>query len=367
MATKQFSIFGSAGLDPRNFVQVLLERAVERVNSGVSMTLTARKDSERPPQDTRHLTDTRTRVSTLLEYSVAYEMNHVLNEQSHGHSISTVLWNVFPDLIVRDEKRNNVLGLEVKALHTAAEEKSANFDAPIQIVRKDSDFIVILIWGWQTSSVNGTNITYPHIHKVGVFDAWLLAKIRDYGWLFNQAGRIKGIDLCSAIINGNDASFKAEEGNMGKLMRIAMPATLPTSVPSYAEMKIEDQRYAEFLQNVLALGLRETFLDVCSNDGAEVRQLEAPHSYPTECKVLGTATRRSAGNSTLKLMAGGRPVHWLESSSAVDFPEGTIVLWLSQKLNWKVLAKKNRVWIETGSGAKPDTEVEAIQRALDSV
>jgi hypothetical protein len=99
------------------FVQSLLNKAVERVNNGVSKTLTARRSSETPPLDPRHLTDTRTRVSTLLEYSLAYEMNHLLAEEGRGFSVSSVLWNVFPDLVVRDASRNPTIGLEVKALH----------------------------------------------------------------------------------------------------------------------------------------------------------------------------------------------------------------------------------------------------------
>ena len=71
------------------FVQALLNKAVDRVNSGVSKTLTARQSSETPPLDPRHLTDTRTRVSTLLEYSLAYEMNHLLVEE--GKRISFLL------------------------------------------------------------------------------------------------------------------------------------------------------------------------------------------------------------------------------------------------------------------------------------
>ena len=94
-------------------------------------------------------------------------------------------------------------------------------------------FIVILIWGWQTGNDNGVPITYPHIHFTAVFDAVSMGKIRDYGWLWNQRGRIKGIDLCTPIINGQEGKYKAEERNLGKLMRIQLPNDLPKSVPDY--------------------------------------------------------------------------------------------------------------------------------------
>ena len=211
----------------KEFLQSLIEEAVSRINTGISKTLTARKSSEIPPQDTRHLTDTRTRVSTLLEYSLSYELNHLLIEKKLQHSISNVLWNVFPDLILRDNCFNNVIGLEVKALHTAAEEKSANLHTPLPLIRKNLDFIVILAWGWTRSEEEGRDITYPHIHDVGLFDAWLIAKMRDITWLINSGERIKGIDISTPIISSDEGGVKAEEGNLGKLMRINLSDQTP--------------------------------------------------------------------------------------------------------------------------------------------
>lgn len=121
-------------MNDRELVESLLKRAVERVNMGISRTLTARQSSETPPMDPRHLTDTRTRVSTLLEYSLAYEMNILLEQEGKGYSISAVLWNVFPDLFMRDPSRIPIIGFEVKALHAAAEEKSANLATPLHII-----------------------------------------------------------------------------------------------------------------------------------------------------------------------------------------------------------------------------------------
>ncbi len=362
VAKPTFSLAGKTGLTIRAFIDSLLAKAVDRVNSGVSMTLTARRSSERPPRDSRHLTDTRTRVSTLLEYSLAYEMNHVLEEDKQGYSVSSVLWNVFPDLIVRDPARENLFGLEVKALHTAAEEKSANFMTPIQIVRQHRDFIVIISWGWQTGSIAGAEITYPHIHAAGVFDAWLLAKIRDYGWLLKQGGRVKGIDLATPIINGQKNLFKAEEGNLGKLMRIQLPADMPKSAPHYAEMAAEDKSYTAFKNLVLALGLRETFLDLCILEGATEVSVDAPHEYPGDCKVLGKAKR--SGGKPIFLVAGNRPEQWLKGAEMAKISEGAACLWLSTKLDWRIYRSDAGAWTMRAEGAKPDSEYEAIQAAL---
>lgn len=353
--------FGSETLPARNFVQSLLDKAVSSVNSGASQTLTARLSEERPPRDARHLTDTRTRVSTLLEYTLAYEMNKILLEDAKGYSISAVLWNVFPDLIVRGSKRENLLGLEVKALHTAAEEKSANLATPLSLIRKDRDFVVIISWGWQTGEVRGTSITYPHVHTTGCFDAWLLAKIRDYGWLLNQGGRVKGIDLASPIINGSGSRYKAEEGNLGKLMRIQLPREMPTSVPHFEEMKQEDARYFHFKDLVLALGLRETFLELCMLERASDVSVEAPVAYPKECAVLGTA-KLETGN-VIALVAGDRPDQWLAQNPGSKL-KLSACLWLSRKLDWRVYLAGKDKWVRRAGDAKPDSDFEAIQAAL---
>ncbi|MEQ1853392.1 MAG: hypothetical protein ABMA01_17580, partial [Chthoniobacteraceae bacterium] len=168
----------------REYVQELIGKAVERINNGVSKTLTARLQSEAPPLDPRHLTDTRTRVSTLLEYALGYELNHLLIDEDEGRSASAVLRNVFPDFIIRDAQRVPFIGLEVKALHTAAEEKSANLSTPLHVIKRGSDFVIIIIWAWRREIVGGASITYAHIHAAELFDAYLLAQTRDYSWLF---------------------------------------------------------------------------------------------------------------------------------------------------------------------------------------
>lgn len=359
------SLAGESGLSPNAFAETLLRKAVEKVNSGVSLTLTARRSSERPPRDSRHLTDTRTRVSTLLEYSLAYEMNHVLDEDGQGYSVSSVLWNIFPDLIVRDPGRNNLLGLEVKALHTAAEEKSANFMTPLPIIRRQRDFVVIVSWGWQTTRIRETEITYPHIHAAGLFDAWLLAKIRDYGWLLKQGGRIKGIDLSTPIINANKRRYKAEERNLGKLMRIHLPSDMPTSVPHYKEMSEEHARYAEFKQLVLGLGLRETFLDLCMLERAVDVSADRPERYPVDTRVLGTATR--PGGKPILLIAGSRPQKLLNGTELAGQADGSACLWLSVKLDWRIYAKRKGIWKIVAEGTKPDSRFDAIQKALETI
>ena len=349
------------------FVQSLLSRAVEQVNKGVSKTLTARRSSEIPPLDPRHLTDTRTRVSTLLEYALAYEVNRLLAEGPTGFTVSSVLWNVFPDLVVRDAERNPVIGLEVKALHTAAEEKSANLATPLHVIKKGCDFVIILIWAWRRESIGGVNVTYPHIHVVEAFDAYLLAQARDYSWLFKQGKRIKGIDISTPIITPKNRPkgdrFKAEEGNMGKLMRIELESRLPATTPNLAELRRESEKYQRFQDRVLGLGLTETFREVCDLQQATDIHCEKIDRYPARLCELGRA--HLVGGLVFLLFAGPGVSHWTRTAIEPSrHPAGSIALWLSSKLEWKVLKATISGWKQIASGKKPDTAYDKIKAAM---
>jgi hypothetical protein len=305
----------------------------------------------------------------LLEYALAYELNNQLLAEGDGRSVSAVLWNVFPDLFIRDVKRNPIIGLEVKAIHTAAEEKSANLSTPLHVIKKDSDFVVILIWAWRRENVNGVAVTYPHIHEVGVFDAYLLAQTRDYSWLFNQGNRIKGIDLSTPLITSEERPkgnrFKAEEGNMGKLMRITLEAGLPASTPSLADMKTETEKYELFKARTLGLGLTDTFREICDLQGAGQLVCHPVASYPDDLTELGRA--ELSGGKAFCFFAGGSSVHLARTAPKIGrHPDGTTALWLSSKLKWVILKVAGGKWKQCATGDKPDTAYEEIQSAIGS-
>jgi hypothetical protein len=348
-------------------IQELVQKAVQRINNGVSKTLTARLQTEVPPLDPRHLTDTRTRVSTLLEYALAYELNHLLIEEKNGCSASSVLWNVFPDLLLRNEHRIPVVGLEVKALHTAAEEKSAHLSTPLHIIQKGRDFVVILIWAWKRDSTAGVTITYPHIHAAEMFDAYCLAQARDYSWLFNQGNRRKGIDLSTPLITPESdlkgESFKAEESNMGKLMRISLETSLPSETPALHEIRLEMDRYENFKAYILRLGLSETFREICDLQQANSVAIDSPRHYPEVLTQVGSAVLKDG--RLIFLFAGGSPSRFGKPDDAT-FPSGSLAIWLSSRLKWTVLRVSEGEWATVANGEKPDTAYAKIAAAIES-
>ena len=319
----------------------------------------ARHAREEPPNDPRHLTDTRTRVSTLLEYSLAYELNNLLMSGADGNFISCVLWNVFPDLVIRNARGDTVAGLEVKALHTAAEEKSANLATGLSRIGASTDFLVVMIWGWERSEENEREMRFPRIYFSEVFDAHLIARIRDYTWLSNQRGRIKGIDLATPIIAQVDSTdhFKAEEGNLGKLMRIRFAPDTSEQLHDYAKLKDEGRRLETFQERLIGRALTEVFKEVCF--GLNVSDISAQEvtGYPQEASQL--ASGKTHSGEELFLYAGNRIERALP-----DTEEGALALWLGRKLDWKVFKRQNGGWRLLGSGLKAETAIGNIDSLI---
>lgn len=340
----------------------LIKEAIEKINNGISKTLTARNSSEKPPQDTRHLTDTRTRVSTLLEYSLSYELNNILIEKNLGHTISNVLWNVFPDLVIRDSQFNNQFGLEIKALHSAAEEKSANLHTPLSLIRKEKDFIVILVWGWIRERDENTDITYPHIHNVGIFDAWLIAKMRDTTWLINNGDRVKGIDISTPIISSPDGGYKAEEGNLGKLMRIHLSNASSSELPHFSQMNSEAVEYDNFKRSIIHLGLLETSKDINNEIDGDLEIIEGTTEAPTQATVYASA---SLDDFKLHFVAGTKRVNTDWNDVVPGINTSDVIIHLGNKLDWKIF-KYNGSWKEVLNGKKPDIELGKICNAIIS-
>lgn len=345
----------------RSEIEEICNEAQHRVNQGVARTLMARLASEEPPNDPRHLTDTRTRVSTLLEFALAYEANSIMDERGDGDFVSCVLWNVFPDLLIRNNRGDSEAGLEIKALHTAAEEKSANLSTPLSRIRSGKDFLVIMIWGWERDDCRGAEMRFPHIHFTEVFDAHMIARIRDYTWLLNHGGRTKGVDLATPFlsIEGSQGIFKSEEGNLGKLMRISFSENSSREWQDYESLKHEGDRFSAFQGRVLGKGLTEVFREVCFGLRAKDIHTSDVTAYPSEPTCLGNCSMEQGG--CLTLWSGLRIQSVLAGAEAA---EGDAVLWLGPKLNWKVHTLTADGWIEIGAGNKAENSIREIDSTI---
>ena len=201
----------------------LLPQAVDILNKDALPWAVALFPDDLLPTNQRNLTDVRTRIGILLEYEFAKAVAASLPTQSREKRIDLtyVIANQFPDLAFRTIDGKVGIRFEMKAIQTIAEEKSANFSTLIKDIRKDTDFVVILLWEWMKHQC--LDRKFPYIHRFFVMDAYQLAQMRDCNWLNNPPARLlsarQGFDLTFAV-NAQDDSYNKEEGNYGKLMRI---------------------------------------------------------------------------------------------------------------------------------------------------
>ncbi len=348
---------------PKAIAKSLLERAVIHANNQLLPTFCARLGSEKPPSNTRHLTDTRTRVSSLLETVVGIEMNRIaMAEKGDAKSVSAVLWNVFPDLRIRDGDRNPLIGLEVKAVHTAAEEKSANLSTPLNSIRKGHDFLVILLWSWDRATEVECEYLYPVIHKSYILDAYQLAKARDYNWLSNGAsGRFKAVDLSTALITppGNDANdlFQAEGGNLGKLMRISLNDTVASEHGE--DMQAVLSEFTSFQNEALVTGVAQTFKELCIEAGWRVSHISIPALFPSEPYVIGKA---EAHNHQVFATCG----RLRRDQSVPGSKPGDTIVFFGKKLEWEVFkVRADSLPIPLRSGKKAESHYASIIESLN--
>lgn len=198
---------------------------VEIFNRNDSRKRLALYQGENIPQNERNLTDVRTRMGLLIEFELTRISNNWLSEKNINSLYWTyVIANRFPDLEIRGASGERKLRLEIKALQCIAEEKSANFDTLLKDINTETDYLIVFLWDWKNDNSKEYNWDVaPYIYEVFVFNAYNLARLRDFYWLnsppSNLGDAIQGFDARFAV-TGSDSKFKKEQGNYGKLMRI---------------------------------------------------------------------------------------------------------------------------------------------------
>jgi len=155
----------------------------------------------------RNLTDQRGRTGLLLEYSIPHAINNLLRGINAGYVTS----NQFGDFYFARGKAT--LWVEAKSLDLDAEEYAGNLATPLTWIPPTA-LLMIIVYQYRFDG----SITFPHVLDLGVFDARTIAKCRDYGWL--ELGK-KQILLDGASYQTKRNKWKREEGNLGKLGRIA--------------------------------------------------------------------------------------------------------------------------------------------------
>lgn len=178
---------------------------------------------DRIPENERNLTDSRNRISLIIEYEFAKIITMILDDANIKDMFCAhVVANRFPDLEIRNDLGKLGLRFEIKCLQSVAEEKSANFSTLIKDIRPFTDFIVVFLWDWSSEKSGIQWDRSPRVLSVYAFDASSLAVLRDWCWLntppTNLEGGYQGFDILYAV-NCSHGIFNEEEGNYGKLLR----------------------------------------------------------------------------------------------------------------------------------------------------
>jgi len=170
--------------------------------------------------NTRNLTDMRTRVGFLLEYSAPHVIKKLLEERprtgkrckiKEGGHVGYLISNQFGDFCIR--RGDFTVWVEVKCLDIDAEEYAANLSTPMAWI-PPTGFLMIMLYRVEDTD----QVRHPTIIDIGVFRARTIAKLRDFGWL---DVRNKQILIDGASYRTGSGIWKREEGNMGKIGRIA--------------------------------------------------------------------------------------------------------------------------------------------------
>ena len=299
------------------------------------------------PTNQRNLTDFRTRIGILLEYEFAKAVTESLDlaMDDQGVTLTYVIANQFPDLAFRTIDGQIGIRFELKAIQTTAEEKSANFSTLIKDIRKDTDFVVVLLWEW--SDHESRTRQFPYIHRFYVMDAYQLAQIRDCYWLNSPPSNLRsarqGFDLTYAV-NARGDAFNKEEGNYGKLMRIFnsdFQNLLPDSIRRGKTLRT----YYAFSQEAARLGLRHIGQDIAAQS---VGHREGTYRLVSDTMPV---CYLSTHKENRLLIFGYRSMPTKQQVMPVmEKHAAHAALLLNEKFQWAIRDKK---WEKVEEGKKP--------------
>lgn len=300
------------------------------------------------PQNERNLTDSRNRVSLIIEYEFANIVTEIMQEQNIDSMFcSYVVANRFPDLEIRDKSGNLGLRFEVKCLQSIAEEKSANFSTLKKDIKPSTDFLTVFLWDWEEESFNFNWDRSPFVYDFFVFHAYELASLRDTYWLNsppNELGNgFQGFDLRYAV-NCRDGIYNEEEGNYGKLLRLWDKDFQSDLLKSEIIEQVEKD-YLEFKDLVLYKG----FEILSKRILPELNSLGLGKVIPIkkDNKSIGFYLKKYAFVFSLK---SNKLISNLMEEYNLD------ALWvISSKYSWRKLVKEENKIIQSSKGTKPKT------------
>lgn len=334
------------------FQNTILPEVQIKINTGRFHKMSSKLKTELLPTNQRNLTDARTRIGTLLEYQFAFELNNLLKDKYYlrEYDVGFVLANQYPDLVIRNELHEVVLRIEMKSIQGISEEKSANFDALIRNIEKNADLLCIILWEWESIESKQTELDYPKISKIYLFDAYEIAKMRDCGWLKNISSQLgnKIIDVSGVYVPINTTTFKQEEGNIGKILRINTNQE-NTAAILYEKFKKEVQLFG--IQQIVKQCVRlfsgheqEIIFDSNEYDSNEVQKIY--HEIKEDVSILILAGNRRSKTKITNITRDVLREKQIQS---------TYVVIMNEKFDWTLFRISLTEILKLEEGNKPQS------------
>lgn len=340
----------------KTFEETILPEVQLKINSGRFHRMSSKLISELLPTNQRNLTDARTRIGTLLEYQFAFELNNLIKDKYllSEYDVGFVLANQYPDLVIRNEFHEVVLRIEMKSIQGISEEKSANFDALIRNIEKETDLLCIILWEWEETDEKVAGVEFPKISKIYLFDAYEIAKMRDYGWLKNTTSSIgnKIIDVSGVYVPVSDTVYKQEEGNIGKLLRVS----------TFAENNLEANRYEIFKKEVQLFGIQQIVKNLVRLNFDEEVVFDSNQYDNTDVQKIYDLSNEKIN---LLILAGNRrsktKINTISKEKLTEKNiDSTYVVIMNEKFDWTLFEVTKDSILKINEGNKPQTLYEKV-------
>ena len=224
----------------------ILPDAIKCVNSQFAFRRLAKlgRADEPLPTDPKQLSSYRTRLGTMLEYSIGSEIDRIIRE-GYGDAISLThaVAHEYPDFYIRGPSLAKTLRIEMKAVDCESDEQAARFDAPTSVIDADADFVLFVGWEWKKETTGDTlQWEHPHIFAYVFVPAMELARERDIR-LYQIGGRIENGRVLVPSTK-DPGKYVEDKGNYGKIWRIIHTTRAKSSLSPQMSL------FAGFLEEV---------------------------------------------------------------------------------------------------------------------
>lgn len=205
-----------------NCLDSIMSEAVKRFNGRFSCRRFAKLDRAEEPLPTAatQLSSYRTRLGTMIEYSISTEIDKVLEDLcKDAASLTFAVAHEYPDFYLRGPSLEKALRIEMKTVDCESDEQAARFETATNEIDPDTDFILFMGWEWKKEKLNnGRPWEHPYIFSHVLVPSMEIAKERD-SRLYSIGGKIEDGKVLVPSTK-ESGKFVFDPGNYGKFWRI---------------------------------------------------------------------------------------------------------------------------------------------------